>query len=147
MRNNKGMTLIELLAALSILAIVSGLVYGVLVGANNNYNRLSSKAELSREANLILSTIKNYHEQTAKTPGNPNAEYEINVVSGQYVIGEKNNASTPLHSQNAIIEIRRNEILITGKETISSLAHLPIKITAKDKNGQAYEVDTIIRRY
>ncbi|RHW40648.1 type II secretion system protein [Neobacillus notoginsengisoli] len=146
-KNQKGITLIELLATLTILTIISGLVYGVLIGTTKNYQKLSSKADLSREANLILATVKNVHEKTGKTAGNTNAEYEIDFLSGQYMIGEKNASSNPLHSKKFSVEVYKNHALVNGKTKISSLQPLTIKVIVKDSNGQSYEVDTIIKKH
>ncbi|CEG28038.1 PulJ/GspJ family protein [Bacillus sp. B-jedd] len=147
MKNQKGITLIEVLGTLAILTIVSGLVYGVLIGTTNNYNRLSAKADLSREANLILATIKNYHEKTEKTAGNPRAEYEIDYLSGQYFIGAKNAATNQLYSKNFMVEVIKDGVLVDSKIKIPSTEPLKLKVIVKNSKGQFYETDTIIKKY
>lgn len=48
MNNEKGLSLVELLATIAILFIVSGIIYGVFFTFNNNYDRISHKNSMDQ---------------------------------------------------------------------------------------------------
>lgn len=55
--NNKGVTLIEILAAIVILSIVGTLSYQVLIQGQSNYERVKLETELRDEADLIMANL------------------------------------------------------------------------------------------
>lgn len=59
MRNQKGITLIELLAALAIGGIIIVVIASVLSTGTSSANRTSSKQQVQQEANIIVEKIRN----------------------------------------------------------------------------------------
>lgn len=55
--NNKGITLVELLATLVIVSIIGTLTYSVLFQGYSNYQRIQVESELRDEADLIMSSF------------------------------------------------------------------------------------------
>ena len=65
--NSKGITLIELLLALTASFVLIGLLYGILQMGMKSFNSDVRSNDLQTDANIVLSTITNefYHEQCA----------------------------------------------------------------------------------
>jgi prepilin-type N-terminal cleavage/methylation domain-containing protein len=146
MKNEKGITLIELLAAISILVIISSLIYGVLIGVNKNYNQLSSKTNLNQEANIILATLKNYHIKDQYHDVNGKYMISYNATAQKAYIGTTK-ANIPLQKDNLKIELKIDNIEFTGEKSIPSSRPLNIYIKLLDPKGQFYEIETSIKRY
>ncbi|MBT2643087.1 type II secretion system protein [Bacillus sp. ISL-41] len=143
MKDQRGFTLYELLAAISILFVASALIYGVFFGFNKNYNQISEKNNMDQAANLIISTIKQYHlkydeymidynaaEQTAK----------IGVNASEQILGDDRYSLQIMAGSS-------NPEAFTGEKVIYSNSPLSIQLILKDNTGQTYEIETMIKRY
>lgn len=146
MKNENGITLIELLAAISILVIISSLIYGVLIGVNKNYNQLSSKSNLNQEANIILATLKNYHIKDQYHAVDGTYKISYNAIEKKAYIGTTT-ANIPLQKDNLKIELKIDNTGFTDEKSIPSSKPLTIYIKLIEPNGQFYEIETIIKRY
>lgn len=141
--NQKGLTLIELLATLTILFIISTLIYGVLININKNYSKIEDQNTLEQETNYIISTIKNYHLK--------NDVYKISYdPSTKTAFIGTTSATNKLESDDLAITLKigypdykdfSGEVTIDGTKPES----LYVKLT--NNQGQSYETDTIISRY
>jgi prepilin-type N-terminal cleavage/methylation domain-containing protein len=56
-KTNKGITLIELLAALSVISVISITIYSVLFSGLKTYDRVMAKNELRDEGNYIMTNL------------------------------------------------------------------------------------------
>jgi prepilin-type N-terminal cleavage/methylation domain-containing protein len=72
-RNEKGVTLIELMAAITILSLIGGIIWGILFQGNRSSQDSISKNNIQEEANIMIMKLKRIH-QTSK-------EYTINSTS------------------------------------------------------------------
>lgn len=144
MREEKGITLIELLITISILFIISSIIYGVLIGINKNFRQLSGNNNLQQEANLILTTIKNY--QLKKSI------YVVSYDSSKKVffIGESTPTqqlgSSNLTSLTINDGFGSNILYLPNKKTIDTTKSKAITVHIELSNG-LYKFDTIIKRY
>lgn len=143
MKDERGLTLYELLAALSILFIASALLYGVFFGFNKNYSQISSKNNMDQAANIIIASIKQHHLKYD--------EYiiEYNEDEQSAYIGEKN-ANTVLGDKQYNLKIYAGypeKEILSGTNVIKSKIPLSIHIVLTDKNGQQFEQETIIKKY
>ena len=59
--NEKGITLVELLAALALFGVISVLLWNLFFQALNFNDRAVTQNQLQREANLIVNTIQQLH--------------------------------------------------------------------------------------
>lgn len=59
MRNQKGITLVELLAVLAISGIITVLIASVLSTGSNASKRTATKQQLQQEANYVVEVIRN----------------------------------------------------------------------------------------
>jgi type II secretory pathway pseudopilin PulG len=146
MRNEKGLALVELLAAISILFIVSTVIYSVFFGFNKNYDQISEKNSLDQTANIALATIKQYHQKYEK--------YFIRYddVTKTAFIGETlSTANYPLGNPGIELEMKTGfpdaESFTSATKEIESIQPLKIELHLKNKAGQTYEFETILKRY
>lgn len=142
MKNQKGISLVELLAAIAILFIISGIIYGVLFTFNNNYDRISDKSSMDQTANLVLTTIKQYHQT------NDSYWIKYDQSAKQAYIG-KDTANNLLGDSLYRMEI---EVGYPATADISNMkidSHQPLSIQLNliDQKGQTYEIETTVKRY
>ncbi|MBS8265087.1 prepilin-type N-terminal cleavage/methylation domain-containing protein [Mesobacillus boroniphilus] len=143
MKNEKGLSLIEVLVTIAILTLATTIIYSVLFGFNRNYQQLSEKNNLDQAANIMLASIKQHHLN--------NAEYILSYdkVHKRLSIGQSG-STQPLNEQGISVEIKagnNNPIPFEGEKVIPSHAPLIIDLKLINKQGQSYEIETIIKRY
>lgn len=114
LRREQGFTLIELIAALSLFSLVSGLIYGVMMFGVQSYQRVTMENTLRDESDLLMSAIiteiYTFAPSTVRSGTNQTIflqrdninggtdEVEIGIAGGQLVINEipaSNPASNP----------------------------------------------------
>ena len=62
-RNESGITLIEVLATLTITAIIGSVVYGVLFQTIHARDKTQSHIDLRQEANIVMTQLRTMHEK------------------------------------------------------------------------------------
>ncbi|MGJ7912310.1 prepilin-type N-terminal cleavage/methylation domain-containing protein [Neobacillus sp. LXY-1] len=150
MKNQKGLTLVELLAAITILLLISSVIFGVLINSNKNYKSLTEKINLNQEANLLLATIRNYHQKQSlhSFDSNNNEIYKLKYdpTTKKAYIGTSS-ATIPLQKDNVDIIIKIDDVEISGEQTIYPDDPLYIYIKLYNQQGQSYEIETVIKQY
>ncbi|WP_423799228.1 PilW family protein [Neobacillus sp. SAB-20_R2A] len=145
MNNQKGMTLVEILAVLTILMIISYIIFSVFFGMNKNYAQISGKTDLQKETNLIISTIRSYHLK------NTGYKLSFDSTAKKAFIGDAS-ASNQLNRNDLDLltfTITFKGTTYTNGDVTIDQTNKPIEITItlKDKEGQTYETTTMIKRY
>lgn len=131
-KNERGITLLEVLAALTILGILGALTFSLLTTTVTHTNKTQSHIDLRQEANIILSDLRQTHR---------NAEEEYTIHTDE-LIG-RNDISFP---EIKIKNEPPNETSILPSAKISPNKHLYVTFTLQDKQNQTFEVDTIIEK-
>lgn len=62
LKNQKGLTLIELLATITVLSIIGLIIWGVFIQGTQYFQNAMTKNQMQQEANIILERIKNIHQ-------------------------------------------------------------------------------------
>lgn len=153
MKNQAGITLIEVLAALTILSIVTVIIYNVF----SNGLRYSSQAEdtvlIQEETNYLLTLLKEQHENAANdytvtVENNQNTiilnkgrSNEMNATNSQYLyqICDMDDTSQSCDQQNAT----DHTITITPS---NERFYLKIILTNKNTPDITYKIQTILSR-
>lgn len=94
--NEKGMTLIEVLATFVITSIFVGIIYGAVIIAMNYHSVETTKTKLQQEANYIITEIQRIHRQCES--------YRLIIESDKVEIKEcVDSQSIPIPNTNKII--------------------------------------------
>ena len=140
--NEEGITLTELLAALSLFAVVSALVMTVLFNVFQNSENISDNAQLRQDANLLVSTLRSHYNQG-------DFEVGLNTSNSLLIGGQEVNSS--MTSSIAELKINGENLISDGVETKSmditaDGTPLPIDLTLKNEAGQTYNLFTTIEK-
>lgn len=144
MKNQNGLTLIELLATIAIFATVSTLIFGVLLNSQNNYETLSTKNSLSQEANLAITLLKSYHREGQEF----SIEYDDTTKKAFIVKGTD---VVPLVSDPYSVSIKAGFGQyqdFTSPFIVNDFKQpLFIWLQLYEQSGKSYEIDTTIYSY
>ncbi|MEH7384536.1 prepilin-type N-terminal cleavage/methylation domain-containing protein [Bacillus sp. JJ1521] len=153
LRNNGGITLIELLATLAIFSMVSILIYGVLINGMNYSEKSKDNVSRQQEMNILVTTITKAHESYSSyeivVDQNPDAN-KIQLIgkdgSGTVV------SAVDLSNEHYIYSLynsqESDEVPFSNATTIHTSQPLYIKLIIKDRKqpSQKSEIKTIISR-
>lgn len=59
-KDNRGITLVELIVTMAVLAVASAAIYGLVIFASNQFNRQNKDVEVQQEAQLTMNQIQDY---------------------------------------------------------------------------------------
>jgi prepilin-type N-terminal cleavage/methylation domain-containing protein len=140
MENEKGLTLIELLATIVILAIVGSIIFGVLLNIQKNYQDQTSQNQLGQEANYIIAIIRNYHQKGSAYTITYDANRKV------FIDGSLGKQQLGQDSQTVDILFGKDESFTREDDTVDyNPLFINVKIT--DQKGKSVEIDTIISNY
>lgn len=145
-KNQFGLTLIEVLATVTILSIVTVLIYGVFSTGLHQYSQAKEDVLIQQEANYLLTILKERHEN--------DDSYTITVdESHQKVTINTNKSSDTLiiESEKYTYQIVDTENPSNDTNTISidpskDNFHVQIIVTSKKNPSVTYEIKTILSR-
>lgn len=137
-KNETGITIVELLAAMTISLLIIGLVSSVLVGSFNSYKKTHSHSNLRQEANLFLAELTEVHHKTQSfTLENDPVTQLIKVNNGSdtWLIGNPS-YQYALDSTTTTMQVTRETDYLT------------ITLTITDPNNEVapYVIKTVINR-
>ncbi|MGJ7920574.1 prepilin-type N-terminal cleavage/methylation domain-containing protein [Neobacillus sp. LXY-4] len=155
--NQNGLTLIELLITLAIMAFVGTLVFSVFTNGIKYSNTAKTTVNLQQQANIVLAELTSWHES--------HSTYDITLDKNPYgstiTLIPYNGNDVKLEGQKKIISDSRFEYVICFEldQSFSSCnvltqnikktqKNLPIKLIVRDKKDhkQSFEVKTILSR-
>jgi prepilin-type N-terminal cleavage/methylation domain-containing protein len=142
MKNEEGLTLIELLATLVIFSIVSSLVFGVYMNIQKNYQVQTNQVQLVQDANLIIALIRNHHQKST-------SPYSIHYdPTSKITYLEDSTTKQPLGTIPEIVTITfgMNQEYYREDELVD-YDPLYLKVTLNKQNGDPFVIDTIISKY
>ncbi|MFY0741189.1 prepilin-type N-terminal cleavage/methylation domain-containing protein [Solibacillus silvestris] len=113
-KNQRGITLMEVLAAIILISIISFLAWNIFFQGKNYTEKSLSKSQMQQEANIILSRLSKIH-QSSDT-------YEVNTQTCSFIIKYTVNGTT------------KNEPFNNGKLCIK-LSNIPNIIDPKTINA------------
>ena len=85
MKNEKGITLVELIAALAIVGIITVVIASVLMTGTSSADRTASKQQLQQEANYIVEAIRGEYLKKE----NSMIEITVNPTEEKLIINSK----------------------------------------------------------
>ncbi len=151
MKNQAGITLIELLATLTILSFLLGIIYSVFSNGLQYSSKAKNTVSIQQEANYLLTVLKEQHEKVNSYTVTVNNDHK------KVVINNSNNETFTIDNPNFFYKMCKYnpstsncEKPIEGnfEETIDSKNRFPIKIIIESSTNDdlTYEVKTILSR-
>jgi len=138
-KNENGLTLVELLASIVIIAIISLALWNLFFNSMNHNSREVSKNQLQQEANLIINTIQNLHTKYKIT------NLEIDPTNSSLTISYRDkdsisNQNTIFNNNNIKYEIKTSESF-TETQTPQHFEFY-LKLTSTKNENIKFEVRT-----
>jgi len=138
--NEKGITLLELLAALALFGVISVLIWNLFFQTLNFNDRSVTQNQLQQEANIILSTIQQMHTKSTITAIEIDTDESLKI---SYL--DKNcNLSEPIKFSNSSMTYILNQIDLPNTEfslnlTLTSKSNDEISFDAKTTFSKLHE--------
>lgn len=126
MKNEKGITLVEILAALAIMGIIVVVIASVFSTGTTASNKTATKQQLQQEANLIVEVLRSEYLKS----NNDVFTLSVNEENGEQVLLVN---TTPI-SQGYTYKLSETEI--------DPNHDIKFKMKILDADGQFYEIDT-----
>ena len=153
-RNESGITLIELLATISIIAIISSLLWGALTVTFKQSERTEEHVNLRQEANMIVTKLRTMHLQ-----GNYQLCYEGGKVyfdsgkkdslasDGITIEGLHDSLNGDVLFENSGNIVKQNlPIDCNNMLNIDTSDPLSVTLKIKDQKNNTFEIDTVINK-
>ena len=136
LKNETGITLIEVLATLTITAIIGSVVYAVFFQTLHANEKTKAHNELRQEANIVMTQLRTMHEK------GDSIWYSSDML---YKDEEKNN---PLSTENNFhitkVQINDTELVSGDSKLLSSESTFKVAFTIKDHYQNQYELVTVL---
>lgn len=139
MNNQKGITLIEVLAALVLVTIVFALVIGIVINSQNNYKRQQSINLNTADMTILL------NKMTSEIRKNPDS---ISATSKKLIITPKTGSPISYLFDSTSNTLSRNGVAQSKKLTDfnSAIEEGILTLTIKDSNAKVWETKIVLRR-
>lgn len=131
--DEKGITLVELLAALALFGIISVLLWNLFFQALNFNDRAVTQNQLQQEANLIVSTIQQLHTKSTITAIEIDTDESLKITS----LDKDCILSEPIKFSNSSITYIVNQIDLPDKEF-----SLELTLTSKSNDKISFDAKT-----
>lgn len=130
MKNQRGFTLVELLATITILALIITLLSSILIDGKKAYNRNTTNQLLQQEANYITEIVRReylrkYDEGKMSNPIKLSVQDNILKMDGKvisegfnYIVLNVSRKSNPVHFY---LELEKDGLTYTVETTFSKL--------------------------
>ncbi|WP_394119703.1 PilW family protein [Planococcus donghaensis] len=146
MKNEKGITLVELLAVLTITGIIVVTIMSVFSTGANSSERTASRQQLQQEANLIVEQIRASYLENEKSELIPDT-FLVEVEGDKLKINRGENEVKKVLSEGYQYHLGENtEIMsVTLKRTVASDFYLEIcekNSSNKCEDSRSFEVKT-----
>ncbi|WP_078381918.1 prepilin-type N-terminal cleavage/methylation domain-containing protein [Sutcliffiella halmapala] len=126
--DESGVTLLEVLVTMAILTFLTSLTFGVLTTTVKYKDKTQSHVNLRQEANLIVSTLRNQHQQ-------PNYAFcSENLLTNDQISFKEltiTDTSATISKENPCADFKSSD-------------DLNVQFTLTDKQNNSFDVDTVI---
>lgn len=142
--NESGMTLIEVLATLTITAIIGSVVYAVFFQTLNSKEKTQSHNELRQEANVVMTQLRTMHDNSESLWYDIDMMYkdqEVPLTTEQYHFLEVQ--ITNLADDSILVHIDHNNPMAKNEKTLSVTLPLEVYFKMEDDQGNEYELKTV----
>lgn len=138
-KNNKGFTLIELIATISLLTIVIAISSTLIIQLIRTDAKTTEQISLSQETNVLISELRSQYESE---------DFELEYTADGKLLFPENTSNNSLHIEDLkIANTKKNhpELALVNpgdKVDINMNAPLTIEITTKNQDSKSFNVKT-----
>lgn len=148
LKNEKGLSLVELLATLSIMMIVMVAAYQAFYFVSNAITASSNMTELRKEANILILSMENALINVDSitlpedTPHDSFQEFTGNI---KYLSGMEEESTTFVYTEETVdVSIAEGGLLIDGKRV--NAEDMDLSNTTFEQNGDKLKVNLNIQK-
>ena len=145
LKSRKGMTLVEIVVTIAILAIVSGMGIGIFTATLSNYSTASITSKEQTQALQIEEYIKSYARLATDvdfipTAASPSDTLPNSGLTGGYIANTKNTQTIEVYNYDGTVK--------TGSMTVDDVDHIDMTFKRYQiENGSTSEQDFIYLYY
>lgn len=152
MRSEKGYTLVELIAAMTLASLIAGIVFTAITFGINSYQKIQIENELRDEADLLMSTVINelytFAPVTIKKIDEGD-DQGIELIAGSdtkriYIKQDNVSSTGKLYIDSDEFDIRSNIVVDAADPTNTSSIVLECSSTSVDTNECSTGTITIL---
>jgi prepilin-type N-terminal cleavage/methylation domain-containing protein len=140
-KNQRGLTLIELLAGLTVSLLILSLTLSLLTFTYKSFQQSKIQQQMQQEANIMIATISNFHQSNGSISINYSSSNKITITSSSesYVFSSES-FDYYLSIDQKLLDTAFPEINITDKKHI-----IEIKLI-NPEHDLIYETSTQIQK-
>lgn len=137
--NQKGLSLVEVLATLTLLTIVGSLVFGILINSLNIFKIESENIDIKREVNLISNQLTTFYKKYG--------DFYIEEKDNGIIVYTPNKENYKESREFSIQDYLINVIVTNGSSNNGyESKDIKIKITNIDDVSDSFELESNISR-
>lgn len=142
--NNRGLTLVEVLAAVAIASILIGLITSVLLSTLKQNNMTQSHNAIRQEANYTVTKLRNTHkDHTYTICYADDKKIYLDATKSNLLANSKFTFSEVMIENVGIGKIDRTNQCI---DLVDVEEPLQVQFTLEDESGNNFSIDTVIQR-
>jgi prepilin-type N-terminal cleavage/methylation domain-containing protein len=141
LKSQHGLTLMELLAVLALLAIVGTVVTSGLISSMKAYQSSAEHINLRQEANLLIETISNLHKRNEACVIDYDAENKMLSINGQQFNKKGYKIVFSYSPSNNEFKQPNEPVNLSDENPVT------IKLKLIDQQGRELEIQTTLRRF
>lgn len=135
----KGMTLIEVLAALVLVSVVVTLLIGIIVNSQNNFNRQETKNMNTVDITVLLKNITSDIRKTPESVLISSDELKIALDSDAPVIYNFDSDTNTLFRNGNVVANNINEFNLKLQDDVLTLSIV-------NSDSEVWEIKSVLRR-
>nr|WP_182911258.1 prepilin-type N-terminal cleavage/methylation domain-containing protein [Pseudoalteromonas profundi] len=139
MRNQRGITLVELLAVITLLSLVSLLIIGIIIQAQGTYKRNQVTNFTTTEISLLVNSVTRDIRQFPEGVSVSNEMLNIQTSDGEII-------TYKFDSVESSIKRNDNTLLRSVTEFVPILNDGLVTIEIKDNSGKKWTSTIVIRK-
>ncbi|SEM33435.1 prepilin-type N-terminal cleavage/methylation domain-containing protein [Mesobacillus persicus] len=155
--NQRGISLVEVLATLVILSIIGGTIWSIFFQGHSYSQNAISKNAMQQEANIILTSLKNVHQTNDKYTISTISDSSCDSVDGKIGgrieitgIEDHNGTGTISNEQDKVFSNTRLCFISSLEETINiaNKNNVPLTLTIYEKQNPTniLKINTLLFR-
>ena len=135
-RNEQGLTLIEVLAATTILSFIGIIIWGVFFQGFHFSQNSMKESKMQQEARLIVTSLIKFHQTTKET-------YEIDVSDCSITVYNSSDSKKFEHPQ---LCLSSNYSGITPVDPDKEDIYFTLQVTDKNNSNKKVSIETVLYR-